>query len=92
MISEDRSSYIARVKDRDGRPYRTQEVQFLNCELSELEEVIEFWEANYPGKQFILKDNSRPAKPRIVCYFDSNLRYEIESSCAVNISFRVREA
>jgi hypothetical protein len=91
-ISEDRSSYIARVKDKDGRSYITQEVQFLNCEVDELEDVITFWEENYPGKRFILVDNSRPAKPRIVCYFDSNLRYEIESSCARNISFRVREA
>jgi hypothetical protein len=47
--SEDRSSVIARVKDKDGLSYQSREVQFLNCELSELEAAIAFWERHFPG-------------------------------------------
>jgi hypothetical protein len=89
--SEDRSSFITRVKDKDGLSYQSREVQFLNCELSELEAAIAFWERHFPGGRFILEDNARPAKPRIICRFDSALRWQEESSCAFNISFRIRE-
>jgi len=87
--AEDRTR-TSRVKDKDGLSFQTREVSFINKDLADLERALAFWEFYYPGKRFILLDRLR--KKWIVCYFDSNLRWEADSSCAVDISFRIKEA
>ena len=87
--AEDRTR-TSRVKDKDGLSFQAREVSFLNKDVSDLEKALAFWEFYYPGKRFILIDRLR--KKWIVCYFDSALRWEADASCAIDISFRIREA
>jgi len=84
--SED-NKRTSRIK---GGTFQTREVAFRNKQVSELESTITFWDANHPGTRFILDDKIR--NKRIVAYFDSNLRWEADASCAIDITFRIREA
>jgi hypothetical protein len=87
-VVEDRTR-TSRVKDKDGLSFEAHEVKFTNRDVSELAVVHDFFDHHYPGKRFIFEDKLR--NRRMVVYFDSDIRHEVDSSCAVDFSFRIVE-
>lgn len=87
--SEDRTR-TSRVKDKGGLASQSREVNYRNKQVSELEQAIDCWQRNHPGTRLIFEDKIR--NKRIVAYFDSNLRWEADNACSIDISFRIKEA
>lgn len=87
--AEDRTR-TARVKDKDGKAFRSYEVRLTQRTVADLQAVIAFFDAHYPSKRFILEDKREGI--RLIVYFDSDLRWEGNARCGIDISFRVIEA
>jgi hypothetical protein len=87
--AEDRTR-TSRVKDKGGLAFQSREVAYRNEQVSELEQALACWERSFPGVRVIFDDKIR--NKRIVAYFDSNLRYEADAACGIDVSFRIREA
>jgi len=96
VVEHNKTVLIATAEDRTrtsrikGAAFQSRDIVFRNKEVSELEQAITFWNANHPGVRFILEDKIRTK--RIVAYFDSDLRWEADASCAIDITFRIVEA
>lgn len=86
---EDRSR-AARVKDYNNAAYEPFELKFLNRNLAEYTAASTFWQARYPGTKFIYEDKIRSLRREV--YFDSDIRTEGYSRCAIDYSFRLIEA
>lgn len=89
--AEDRSR-TSRVKDKDGKAFEAWEITLNNIEIADVGTLRNFWDAHYPGKKFIFEDKLNTPTLRKVVYFDSDITFEAESSCAVRASFRILEA
>lgn len=87
--SEDRTR-TSRVKDKNGTAFEAFELTFTDRDTTELAAVHSFWDEHYPGQPFILQDAIR--SKRLVGYFDSDIRNEVDGSCAISYSFRFAQS
>jgi hypothetical protein len=79
---------MSRIKDKDGRPRDSYEVQIKLLTRAEFESIIAFWDSHFPGKQFIFEDV--PRNLRKVVKFDSNIKWQALAN-RFDIAFRIRE-
>lgn len=87
--AEDRTR-VARSKDKDGLPFKSGEVRYSQRSVADLVTVQDFFKRNLFSKRFIFEDLRENV--RIAAYFDSNIRYEGNKRCGIDISFRIVEA
>lgn len=86
--SEDRRR-AARVKDANNQAFEPFELAFQDRSLAELDAATAFWDEHHPDKRFIFTDQHRGV--RKVVYFDSDVSFDANATCATTYSFRVIE-
>lgn len=90
VVSEAEDGTITgRSKTPKGQTPLRGELTFRNRQLTEFTAMRTFFDEHHPGTPVIYDDLVRST--RHIVYFDSDLRAEFFTSCAVDYAFRIRE-